>query len=81
MAHMGQGRYTPPPSSYPCPLVLTVLLEVVHYLTEQRDMYKYIHDQTLRLLNHGMLPTFALLTFFRSNSKPNCRNFNSSINS
>jgi alkyl sulfatase BDS1-like metallo-beta-lactamase superfamily hydrolase len=25
----------------------------VAYLTKQRDLYKYIHDQTLRLANHG----------------------------
>lgn len=25
----------------------------VEYLTKQRDLYKYIHDQTLRLANHG----------------------------
>lgn len=24
------------------------------YLTKQRDLYKYVHDQTLRLINHGM---------------------------
>ncbi|HIG39895.1 MAG: alkyl sulfatase dimerization domain-containing protein [bacterium] len=27
--------------------------EVVDYLKKQRDTYKYIHDQTLRLANHG----------------------------
>lgn len=27
--------------------------QIVEYLTHQRDMYKYIHDQTLRLANHG----------------------------
>lgn len=26
---------------------------VVEYLTKQRDLYKYIHDQSLRLANHG----------------------------
>ncbi len=26
---------------------------VIHYLTKQRDLYQYIHDQTLRLANHG----------------------------
>lgn len=26
------------------------------YLEEQRDIYKYIHDQTLRLANHGHTP-------------------------
>jgi alkyl sulfatase BDS1-like metallo-beta-lactamase superfamily hydrolase len=24
-----------------------------HYLKNQRDLYKYIHDQTVRLINHG----------------------------
>jgi alkyl sulfatase BDS1-like metallo-beta-lactamase superfamily hydrolase len=27
--------------------------EIVDYLKKQRDAYKYIHDQTLRLANHG----------------------------
>lgn len=27
--------------------------EAVDYLKSQRDLYKYIHDQTLRLANHG----------------------------
>jgi alkyl sulfatase BDS1-like metallo-beta-lactamase superfamily hydrolase len=27
--------------------------EVIDYLRQQRDLYKYIHDQTLRLANHG----------------------------
>ncbi len=27
--------------------------EVVGYLTKQRDLYGYVHDQTLRLANHG----------------------------
>jgi len=26
------------------------------FLTTQRDLYKYIHDQTLRLANHGLTP-------------------------
>jgi alkyl sulfatase BDS1-like metallo-beta-lactamase superfamily hydrolase len=26
---------------------------VVHYLKKQRDLYGYVHDQTLRLANHG----------------------------
>ncbi|MFF2383207.1 alkyl/aryl-sulfatase [Streptomyces sp. NPDC058108] len=29
---------------------------VLTYLTEQRDMYAYLHDQTLRLLNQGLTP-------------------------
>lgn len=29
---------------------------IVTYLSDQRDMYAYLHDQTLRLLNHGMIP-------------------------
>lgn len=28
--------------------------EIRKFLTKQRDLYKYIHDQTLRLANHGM---------------------------
>jgi len=27
--------------------------EIVGYLTQQRDLYAYLHDQTLRLLNQG----------------------------
>jgi len=27
--------------------------EVIEYMEKQRDTYKYIHDQTLRLANHG----------------------------
>ena len=26
------------------------------YLEQQRDLYKYIHDQTVRLMNHGLTP-------------------------
>jgi linear primary-alkylsulfatase len=26
---------------------------VIDFLTKQRDLYKYLHDQTLRLMNHG----------------------------
>ena len=29
---------------------------IVEFLTKQRDLYKYIHDQTLRLANHGLTP-------------------------
>ncbi|MEN6542452.1 alkyl sulfatase dimerization domain-containing protein [Parvibaculum sp.] len=28
----------------------------VAFLEKQRDMYKYVHDQTLRLANHGLTP-------------------------
>jgi alkyl sulfatase BDS1-like metallo-beta-lactamase superfamily hydrolase len=28
----------------------------VEFLKKQRDLYKYIHDQTLRLANHGLTP-------------------------
>ncbi|MEE2776294.1 MAG: alkyl sulfatase dimerization domain-containing protein [Acidobacteriota bacterium] len=28
--------------------------EGCEYLTKQRDMYKYLHDETLRLANHGL---------------------------
>jgi alkyl sulfatase BDS1-like metallo-beta-lactamase superfamily hydrolase len=27
-----------------------------HFLTIQRDLYKYVHDQTLRMANHGLTP-------------------------
>ncbi len=27
--------------------------KVLDYLRKQRDLYKYIHDQSLRLMNHG----------------------------
>ncbi len=27
--------------------------KIVHFLRKQRDLYKYLHDQSLRLLNHG----------------------------
>ncbi|MFA5400104.1 MAG: alkyl sulfatase dimerization domain-containing protein [Dehalococcoidia bacterium] len=30
--------------------------KIVGYLKQQRDLYKYTHDQTLRLLNHGYTP-------------------------
>ena len=30
---------------------------VVAFLKKQRDLYKFIHDQTVRLLNHGLTPT------------------------
>ncbi|MER6987599.1 alkyl sulfatase dimerization domain-containing protein [Saccharopolyspora hirsuta] len=29
---------------------------VIAFLAEQRDMYAYLHDQTLRMLNRGMTP-------------------------
>lgn len=29
---------------------------ILEYLANQRDLYKYIHDQTLRLANHGFTP-------------------------
>ena len=31
--------------------------DVLHYLTLQRDLYRFIHDQTLRHANHGLVPT------------------------
>lgn len=31
--------------------------DIVEYLRNQRDLYKYIHDQSLRLLNHGFTMT------------------------
>jgi alkyl sulfatase BDS1-like metallo-beta-lactamase superfamily hydrolase len=30
--------------------------EARRFLRQQRDLYKYIHDQTLRLANHGLTP-------------------------
>ena len=30
---------------------------IMDYLAKQRDAYKYLHDQTLRLINHGLKPT------------------------
>ena len=30
---------------------------IVAYLKKQRDLYKFIHDQSVRLLNHGLTPT------------------------
>lgn len=30
--------------------------EVIDFLERQRDLYKYIHDQTVRLMNHGWRP-------------------------
>ncbi|MEO8113022.1 MAG: MBL fold metallo-hydrolase, partial [Phenylobacterium sp.] len=30
--------------------------EAARFLTTQRDLYKYIHDQTLRMANHGLTP-------------------------
>jgi alkyl sulfatase BDS1-like metallo-beta-lactamase superfamily hydrolase len=30
---------------------------IVAFLTKQRDLYEFIHDQTVRLLNHGLTPT------------------------
>lgn len=31
--------------------------EAVAYLASQRDLYKYVHDQTLHLANRGLVPT------------------------
>ena len=31
--------------------------KINHYLKTQRDLYKYIHDQTVRLINHGYTMT------------------------
>ena len=31
--------------------------EAKRFLRQQRDLYKYIHDQTLRMANHGLNPT------------------------
>ena len=29
---------------------------VIDFLSKQRDLYKYLHDQTVRLMNHGLKP-------------------------
>lgn len=29
---------------------------VTAFMTEQRDLYRYLHDQTLRLMSHGLTP-------------------------
>ena len=31
--------------------------DVREFLCRQRDLYRYIHDETLRLANHGLVPT------------------------
>src|SRR5262249_7210673 len=31
--------------------------EARRFLTLQRDLYKYVHDQTLRMANHGLTPS------------------------
>lgn len=30
---------------------------VAGFVSEQRDLYRYLHDQTLRLMSHGLTPT------------------------
>lgn len=30
---------------------------IAEYVAGQRDMYRYLHDQTLRLMSHGLTPT------------------------
>ncbi|HMN80796.1 MAG TPA: alkyl sulfatase dimerization domain-containing protein, partial [Burkholderiaceae bacterium] len=30
--------------------------KVARYVAEQRDLYRYLHDQTLRMMGHGMTP-------------------------
>lgn len=30
---------------------------VAAFVSEQRDLYRYLHDQTLRLMSHGLTPT------------------------
>jgi alkyl sulfatase BDS1-like metallo-beta-lactamase superfamily hydrolase len=30
---------------------------IVSFMKKQRDLYKFIHDQSVRLLNHGLTPT------------------------
>lgn len=31
--------------------------EVIKFMTNQRDLYKWMHDQSMRLANHGYVPT------------------------
>lgn len=31
--------------------------EIISFMTKQRDLYKYIHDQTVRLFNTGLTPS------------------------
>ena len=31
--------------------------DVIEFLTTQRDLYKWMHDQSMRLANHGFVPT------------------------
>ena len=30
---------------------------IVSFLKKQRDLYEFMHDQSVRLLNHGLTPT------------------------
>ncbi|WP_245587222.1 alkyl/aryl-sulfatase [Comamonas composti] len=30
--------------------------QILEFLADQRDLYKYVHDQTVRLMNHGCKP-------------------------
>ena len=30
--------------------------QIVDYISKQRDTYKYLHDQTVRMMNQGMMP-------------------------
>lgn len=32
-------------------------LRIAEYVAGQRDLYRYLHDQTLRLMSHGLTPT------------------------
>jgi alkyl sulfatase BDS1-like metallo-beta-lactamase superfamily hydrolase len=38
------------------------------YMTSQRDLYKYVHDQTLRLMNHGLTASEIAETLVLPNS-------------
>ncbi|MEN9316241.1 MAG: hypothetical protein RIS35_2634, partial [Pseudomonadota bacterium] len=38
--------------------------KVERYVAEQRDMYRFLHDQTLRLMSHGMTPREIAETLF-----------------
>jgi alkyl sulfatase BDS1-like metallo-beta-lactamase superfamily hydrolase len=39
------------------PVVFQLVPRIVQFLERHRDMYRYLHDQTLRLANRGFTPT------------------------
>jgi len=57
--------------------------EVVGFLKKQRDLYKYIHDQSLRLMSHGytMLEVAEMLKLPRSLDREwSCRGYYGTVN-